>query len=155
MTKNITQSLSSRVQRIQPSPTLAVSARAEELQAEGKNIINLSVGEPDFDTPEHIKEAAIKAIHDGRTKYTAVDGIKGLKQAISNKFTKENHLKYGLNQILVSCGAKHSIYNLFSAIVNPGDEVIIPAPYWVSYPDIVLLAEGIPVLKPISRSNLK
>lgn len=142
--KNLT--LADRVQRIKPSPTLAVSARAEELQAQGKPIINLSVGEPDFDTPEFIKAAAIRAIQEGHTKYTAVDGIKGLKQAIVNKFARENNLKYELNQIIVSCGAKHSLFNLFSAVLNPGDEVIIPAPYWVSYPDMVLLADGKPVI---------
>lgn len=146
MTKDLAQELASRIQRIKPSQTLAVSARAEELQAEGKNIINLSVGEPDFDTPKHIKEAGIKAIRAGHTKYTAVDGIKSLKQAIVNKFTNDNQLNYTLNQILVSCGAKHSLYNLFTAVLNPGDEVIIPAPYWVSYPDMVKLAEGSPVI---------
>jgi aspartate aminotransferase len=127
--------LASRVQRIKPSPTLAVAARAEELKAAGKNIISLSVGEPDFDTPDHIKEAAIQAIRDGFTKYTAVDGTKGLKQAIVDKLGRENNLTYALNQILVSCGAKHSIFNLFSALLNAGDEVVIMAPYWVSYPD--------------------
>ena len=146
MTKDLAQELATRIQRIKPSPTLAVSARAEELQAEGKNIINLSVGEPDFDTPQHIKQAAISAIQAGHTKYTAVDGIKSLKQAIIKKFSNENNLKYALNQILVSSGAKHSLYNLFTSIINPGDEVIIPAPYWVSYPDMVMLAEGSPVI---------
>lgn len=146
MTKDLALELAQRVQRIKPSPTLAVSARAEELIAEGKNIINLSVGEPDFDTPEHIKEAAIKAIREGKTKYTAVDGIKSLKQAIINKFKNENHLTYDLSQILVSCGAKQSIYNLFSAVLNAGDEVIIPSPYWVSYPDMVKLCDGEPVI---------
>jgi|SRR5579885_674448 aspartate aminotransferase len=145
-TKDLAQELSQRVQRIKPSQTLAVSARAEELQAQGRPVINLSVGEPDFDTPEHIKEAAIKAIRDGHTKYTAVDGTKGLKKAIIDKFARENHLNYGPDQIIVSCGAKHSIYNLFSAILNPGDEVIIPAPYWVSYPDMTKLADGNPVI---------
>lgn len=144
--KTLALELAQRVQRIKPSPTLAVSARAEELQAQGKPIINLSVGEPDFDTPQHIKEAAIKAIHDGHTKYTAVDGTKGLKKAIINKFLRENNLQYEMNQILVSCGAKHSIYNLFSAVLNPGDEVIIPAPFWVSYPDMAKLADGNPVI---------
>lgn len=153
MTKDIALELAQRVQRIKPSPTLAVSARAEGLQAEGKPIINLSVGEPDFDTPEYIKEAAIKAIRDGHTKYTAVDGIKSLKQAIINKFSRENHLNYELNQILVSCGAKHSFYNLFTATLNPGDEVIIPAPYWVSYPDMVKLADGNPVIVKTDFSN--
>ena len=138
--------LAQRVQRIKPSPTLAVSARADELMAQGKPIINLSVGEPDFDTPEHIKEAAIKAIIDGHTKYTAVDGTKGLKQAIVDKFQRENQLSYELNQILVSCGAKHSIFNLLASVINTGDEVIIPAPFWVSYPDMVKLADGEPVI---------
>jgi len=146
MNKSLAQELAQRVQRIKPSPTLAVAARAEELQEEGKPIINLGIGEPDFDTPEHIKEAAIKAIHDGLTKYTAVDGTKSLKQAIIDKFSRDNHLHYEPNQILVSCGAKHSFYNLFTAILNPGDEVIIPAPYWVSYPDMVKLNDGNPVI---------
>lgn len=144
--KDLAQELAQRVQRIKPSPTLAISAKAEELQAAGKPIINLSVGEPDFDTPEHIKNAAIDAIKAGHTKYTAVDGIKSLKQAIINKFKDENHLNYELNQILVSSGAKHSIFNVLSAILNPGDEVIVPAPYWVSYPDMVKLADGEPVI---------
>ncbi len=146
MTKDLALELAQRIQRIKPSPTLAVSARAEELQAEGKPIINLGVGEPDFDTPEHIKEAAIRAIHDGRTKYTAVDGTKSLKKAIIDKFSRENHLNYEPAQILVSSGAKHSIYNLFTAVLNPGDEVIIPAPYWVSYPDMAKLADANPVI---------
>lgn len=144
--KDLAQELAQRVQRIKPSPTLAVSARAEELQAEGKDILNLGVGEPDFDTPDFIKKAAIKAIEAGFTKYTAVDGTKALRQAIANKFLRENHLTYELNQILVSCGAKHSFYNLFTAILNTGDEVIIPAPYWVSYPDMVKLSDGNPVI---------
>lgn len=146
MINDLALALAQRISRIKPSPTLAVSARAEELQAEGRSIINLGVGEPDFDTPEHIKQAAIKAIHDGHTKYTAVDGTKGLKKAIINKFSRENHLKYDFNQILVSCGAKHSFYNLFVATLNPGDEVIIPAPYWVSYPDMAKLADANPVI---------
>lgn len=146
MPKDLAQELAQRVQRIKPSPTLAVSARAEELQAEGKPIINLSVGEPDFDTPNHIKDAGIAAIQQGHTKYTAVDGIKALKQAVINKFARENHLQYELNQILISSGAKHSIYNLLCAVLNPGDEVIIPAPYWVSYPDMVKLVDGTPVI---------
>ena len=144
MMKEPIQVLSNRVMRIQPSPTFAIAARAEEMQAAGKPVINLSIGEPDFNTPEHIKEAAIRAIQEGYTKYTAVDGIKNLKQAIVDKFYRENHLSYQLNQVLVSCGAKHSFYNLFSAILNPGDEVVIPAPYWVSYPDIVMLTDGQP-----------
>lgn len=146
MTKDLAQELAQRVQRIKPSPTIAVAARAEELQAEGKPIISLSIGEPDFDTPLHIKEAAIKAIHDGHTKYTAVDGIKALRKAVVNKFARENNLNYEINQILISSGAKHSIYNLLTAVINPGDEVIIPAPYWVSYPDMVKLVDGEPVI---------
>jgi aspartate aminotransferase len=146
MTKDLAQELAQRVQRIKPSPTMAVAAQAEELQEQGKPIINLSIGEPDFDTPSHIKDAAIKAILDGHTKYTAVDGIKSLKKAVVNKFAKENKLHYELNQILVSCGAKHSIFNLLNAVLNPQDEVIIQAPYWVSYPDMVKLNDGNPVI---------
>jgi len=134
------------VQRIKPSPTLAVSARAAALKAQGHDIISLGAGEPDFDTPEPIKEAAIRAIRDGFTKYTAVDGTPGLKQAIINKFARDNGLEYAPNQVLVSCGGKQSFYNLVQALLNPGDEVIIPAPYWVSYPDMVLLADGAPVI---------
>lgn len=146
MTKDLALELAQRVQRIKPSPTLAISARADELIAEGKNIINLSVGEPDFDTPDHIKAAAAKAMQDGHTRYTAVDGIKGLKQAVIKKFQQDNDLTYEMNQILISSGAKHSIYNLLAAVLNPGDEVIIPAPFWVSYPDMVMLCDGIPVI---------
>lgn len=138
--------LAERVQRIKPSPTLAVAARADELIASGKNIISLSVGEPDFDTPDFIKNAAVEAIQKGFTKYTAVDGTAGLKKAIINKLIKDNHLKYEPSQILVSCGAKHSLYNLFVATLNAGDEVIIPAPYWVSYPDMAKLADAVPVI---------
>lgn len=146
MTKDLALELAQRVQRIKPSATLAVSNRAQELQEAGNDIISLSIGEPDFDTPDHIKEAAIAAIHAGHTKYTAVDGIKPLKLAIQAKFKKENQLDYNLDQILVSCGAKHSIYNALSAVINPGDEVIILAPYWVSYPDMVKLCDGTPVI---------
>lgn len=138
--------LATRVQRIKPSSTIAVAARADELKAAGKDIISLSLGEPDFDTPDHIKEAAIQAIRAGFTKYTAVDGILGLKKAIIKKFADDNALKYDLSQVIVSCGGKHSLYNLFAAIINSGDEVIIPAPYWVSYPDMVKLVDGIPVI---------
>ena len=139
-------SLSQRAQSIKPSPTLAVTAKAAELRAAGKDIIGLGAGEPDFDTPEHIKKAAIKAIESGETKYTAVDGTPELKQAIVQKFKNENNLNYELNQISVQCGAKHSLYNLFQAILNPGDEVIIPAPFWVSYPDMAKLAGADPVI---------
>ena len=137
--------LSERVKSIKPSPTLAVTARAAELRAEGKDIISLGAGEPDFDTPNHIKQAAIKAIQNGFTKYTAVDGIPQLKQVIIEKFGRENNLAYAPDQILVSCGGKQSFYNLAQAMLNPNDEVIIPAPYWVSYPDMVLLAGAVPV----------
>ena len=138
--------LSDRVQRIKPSPTLAITARAAELRAAGKDIIGLGAGEPDFDTPEHIKDAAVKAIADGFTKYTAVDGTASLKQAIIDKLSRDNQLDYTANQILVSCGGKQSFFNLTQALLNEGDEVIIPAPYWVSYPDMVLLADGKPVI---------
>ncbi|MBE9516602.1 MAG: pyridoxal phosphate-dependent aminotransferase [Proteobacteria bacterium] len=141
-----TSRLSDRVQRIKPSPTLAVSNRARELRAAGKDVIGLGAGEPDFDTPEHIKAAAIKAIQDGFTKYTAVDGTPGLKQAIIDKFKRDNGLEYAADQILVSAGGKHSFFNLAQALLDQGDEVIIPAPYWVSYPDMVLLANGKPII---------
>lgn len=137
--------LSSRVQTIKPSPTLAVTARAAKLKAEGKDIIGLGAGEPDFDTPQHIKDAAITAINKGFTKYTPVGGTPGLKNAIVAKFKRENNFNFEPRQILVSCGGKQSFFNLALAVINPGDEVIIPAPYWVSYPDIVLIAEGKPV----------
>jgi len=142
----VKQHLSHRVQRIKPSATLAITARAKELKAAGKDIIGLGAGEPDFDTPDHIKAAAIEAIQRGFTKYTAVDGTPELKQAIIAKFKRENSLSYTPDQILVSCGGKHSFYNLVEALICPGDEVIIPAPYWVSYPDMVLLANGEPVV---------
>ncbi len=140
--------LSTRVQSIKPSPTLSITARAAELRAAGKDIIGLGAGEPDFDTPEHIKEAAIKAIRDGFTKYTAVDGTAGLKQAVIAKFERDNGLNYAPNQILVSSGGKQSFYNMAQALLNPGDQAIIPAPYWVSYPDMVLLAGAEPVIIP-------
>jgi aspartate aminotransferase len=140
--------LSTRVQSIKPSPTLSVTARAAELRAAGKDIIGLGAGEPDFDTPEHIKEAAIQAIRDGFTKYTPVDGTPGLKQAVIAKFERDNGLSYAPNQILVSSGGKQSFYNMAQALLNPGDQAVIPAPYWVSYPDMVLLAGGEPVIIP-------
>ncbi|MES9964704.1 MAG: pyridoxal phosphate-dependent aminotransferase [Candidatus Sedimenticola sp. 20ELBAFRAG] len=138
--------LSARVQAVKPSPTLAVTARAAEMRAAGKDVIGLGAGEPDFDTPDHIKDAAIKAINDGFTKYTAVDGTAGLKQAIIDKFKRDNEFDYAPDEILVSCGGKQSFYNLAQAILDPGDEVIIPVPYWVSYPDMTILAGGEPVL---------
>ena len=137
---------SDRVQRVKPSPTLAVTALAQQLRAQGRDVIGLAAGEPDFDTPEHVKQAAIKAIQDGFTKYTAVDGTAGLKQAIINKFSRDNGLAYNPDQILVSVGGKQVIYNMFQALLNAGNEVIIPAPYWVSYPDMVKLADAEPVL---------
>jgi aspartate aminotransferase len=138
--------ISTRVQRIKPSPTLAVTARAAALRAAGMDIIGLGAGEPDFDTPDHIKQAAIQAIQDGFTKYTDVGGTPQLKQAVIAKFARENGLNYTPAQILVSVGGKQSFFNLVQALLNPGDEVIIPAPYWVSYPDMVMLADGIPVV---------
>ena len=138
--------LSDRVNAVKPSPTLAITARAAEMRAAGRDIIGLGAGEPDFDTPEHIKQAAIQAIHDGKTRYTAVDGTPELKQAVIDKFQRDNGLSYAPDQILVSSGGKQSFYNLAQALLNPGDEVIIPAPYWVSYPDMVLLADGKPVI---------
>ena len=138
--------LSNRVKAVKPSPTLAITARAAAMRAAGKDIIGLGAGEPDFDTPDPIKAAAIKAINNGFTKYTAVDGTAGLKKAITQKFKRDNGFDYQPNQILVSCGGKQSFFNLAQALLNPGDEVIIPAPYWVSYPDMVLLADGVPVI---------
>jgi len=138
--------LSSRVQAVKPSPTLAITARAAELRASGKDVIGLGAGEPDFDTPDHIKEAAKRAIDEGRTKYTAVDGTASLKQAVIDKFARDNGFQYQPDQILVSSGGKQSFFNLAQALLDPGDEVIIPAPYWVSYPDMVILAGAAPVL---------
>ncbi len=143
----------SRLDRIKPSPTLAVTAKARELKAAGRDVIDLGAGEPDFDTPEHIVEAAIEAIKRGETRYTPVNGTEALRQAIAGKFKRENGLAYGPDQIAVSCGAKQIIYNAIAATIEPGDEVIIPAPYWVSYPDIVLLAEGQPVFVPCPENN--
>ena len=142
----MTLSLSRRVQRVKPSPTLAVTARAARLKAEGKDVIGLGAGEPDFDTPTHVAQAGIDAIKNGFTRYTNVDGITELKDAICAKFERDNGIKYERAQILVSSGAKQTIYNLCMAVLDPGDEVIIPAPYWVSYPDMVLLADGLPVM---------
>ena len=142
----MTIQLSDRVQRVKPSPTLAISALALQLKAEGRDVINLGVGEPDFGTPAHIKQAGIEAIQDNNTRYTAVDGIPELKNAIMKKFKRDNDFEYNLDQILVSCGGKQSFSNLCQALLNDGDEVIIPTPYWVSYPDMVLLAGGKPVI---------
>lgn len=145
--------LADRIKRVKPSPTLAVTARAAELRRAGKDIIGLGAGEPDFDTPEHIKTAAIEAINNGFTKYTAVDGTPELKQAIIDKFKRDNGIEYAADQILVSCGGKQSFYNLAQAMLNPDDEVIIPAPYWVSYPDMCLLAEAEPVIIKTKMDN--
>jgi aspartate aminotransferase len=134
-----------RLGRIKPSATIAVTTKAAELKAQGRDVIGLGAGEPDFDTPAHIKEAAAKAMRDGKTKYTAVNGVIELRRAISAKFKRENGLDYQPDQITVGCGGKQVLYNALVATVEPGDEVIIPAPYWVSYPDMVLLCEGTPV----------
>jgi aspartate aminotransferase len=138
--------LANRLTRISPSPTLAMSARAAELKAQGQNIINLSTGEPDFDTPDHIKQAAIEAMQKGLTKYTLVEGTLALRKAIQDKFLQDNNLTYGVDQITVGNGAKQVIFNALLATVNEGDEVIIPAPYWVSYPDMVHVCGGTPII---------
>ncbi|MBT6134433.1 MAG: pyridoxal phosphate-dependent aminotransferase, partial [Kordiimonadaceae bacterium] len=139
--------------RIKPSPTIAVTSKAEELRAAGKDVIGLGAGEPDFDTVDYVKEAAIKAIQEGQTKYTAVDGTPELKDAICRKFKRQNGLDYSRENITVNCGGKHTIYNAFVATLNPDDEVIIPAPYWVSYPDMTLLAGGTPIFIEASASS--
>ena len=138
--------ISKRASSIKPSPTLAISAKAKKLRSEGVDIINFGIGEPDFDTPQNIKEAAIEAINNGFTKYCPVPGTPELKKAIISKLKNENNLEYLPEEIIVSCGAKHSLYNIFQAIFDPGDEVIIPSPYWVSYPDMAILAGALPVI---------
>jgi aspartate aminotransferase len=138
--------LADRIKRVKPSPTVALTGRVARLKAEGHDIIGLGVGEPDFDTPAHIAEAGIDAIESGFTRYTAVEGIPELKDAIIAKFKRDNGLTYTRPQVLVSTGAKQTIYNLFMAVLNRGDEVVIPAPYWVSYPDMAMLADGVPVM---------
>jgi aspartate aminotransferase len=145
--------LSERIQKVKPSATLAITAKAAELRASGKNIISLSVGEPDFETPKAAREAGIEAIKAGFTRYTAVPGIPELRKAVAEKFKKDNDLDYEAEDILVSTGGKQCIYNLLQAMINPGDEVIIPAPYWVSYPDMVLLAEGVPITIPCTAEG--
>ncbi len=148
--------VSNSLKRIKPSPTIAVTSKAREMRAAGRDVIGLGAGEPDFDTPENIKEAAIKAIRAGETKYTAVDGTPKLKKAIQAKFLRENNLSYNLNQITVGTGGKQVLYNAFMATINKGDEVIIPAPYWVSYPDIILLAGGRPkIIKCDEKDSFK
>ena len=145
--------ISDILKRIKPSPTIAVTQKARELKAAGKDVIGLGAGEPDFDTPDNVKDAAIKAIKEGDTKYTAVDGTPELKKAISEKFKRENNLSYSTDQITVGVGGKHVIYNLMMATLNKGDEVIIPAPYWVSYPDIVMLAGANPIVVECSEQQ--
>ncbi len=145
--------IANRLSRIKPSPTLAVTARVKELKAEGRDIIGLGAGEPDFDTPEFIKDAAKAAMDAGDTKYTPVDGTAALKDAIIAKFKRDNNLDYARDQVSVGTGGKQILYNALMASVNPGDEVIIPAPYWVSYPDMTLLAEGTPVIIDCPESN--
>jgi aspartate aminotransferase len=145
--------LAERTSLIKPSVTLAIAAKAGKLRAEGVDVVNFSAGEPDFDTPEHIKAAAIEALRKGMTKYTDVKGIEPLREAITQKYQKEYGLSYRKEDVIVSCGAKHSIYNLLQAVVNPGDEVLIPAPYWVSYSDMALLAGGAPKLIPTTEAS--
>ena len=146
----------SRLSKIKPSATIAISTLAASMKEDGKNVISLGMGEPDFDTPDNIKEAAYKAIKEGQTKYTAVAGITTLRKAIIKKLKKDNDLNYEMDQILVSTGAKQSIYNAFMASIEEGDEVIIPSPYWVSYPDMVALAGGNPVIVDCDdKSNFK
>ena len=146
-------SLASRVTQIAPSPTLAVNAKAKALKAAGEDILNFSVGEPDFDTPLHICEAGKKAIDDGHTRYTAVPGIQELRDAVVNRFKEDHGWDYSPEQIQVSCGGKHGLYNIFQAVISPGDEVLIPAPYWVSYPPMVQLAGGTPIIVPLDEKD--
>ena len=145
--------IADQLSRIKPSPTIAVTSKAAELRAAGRDVIGLGAGEPDFDTPDNIKEAAIKAIHEGKTKYTAVDGTPELKAAIVAKFARENGLEYTPQQVTVGTGGKQVLYNALMATLNPGDEVLIPTPYWVSYPDMTLLAGGSPVFVPGDQDN--
>ncbi len=145
--------LSERIGRIKPSPTLAVSARAKAMKAQGIDVVSFGAGEPDFDTPENIKEAAVQAIRDGFTKYTPASGIDALKEAVCEKFRRDNGLTFDKSQVVISCGGKHAFYNLAQVLLNPGDEAIIPAPYWVSYPDMVRLAGGTPVIVPATEEN--
>jgi len=149
----VTSPLANRVSRIKPSVTLAITARANQIRADGGDILNLAAGEPDFDTPEHIKAAAIKAMQEGKTKYTPVSGTVSLKNAVVDKFQRENQLSYEANEVMISNGGKQVFYNLCQAILNDGDEVLIPAPYWVSYPDMALLAGGEPVIIPSDDAN--
>ena len=145
--------IAERTKLIKPSVTLAIAAKAGKLRSEGIDVVNFSAGEPDFDTPDHIKAAAVEALRKGMTKYTDVKGIEPLRAAIVHKYEQEYGLPYRKEDVLVSCGAKHSLYNVFQAVINPGDEILIPAPYWVSYSDMALLAEGIPKIHSNQRSN--
>ncbi|MFZ2445336.1 MAG: pyridoxal phosphate-dependent aminotransferase [Syntrophobacteraceae bacterium] len=145
--------LARRVARIKPSATLTINAKAKELKRSGVNIVNFGVGEPDFGTPEHIREAAVKSIRSGQTRYTAVGGIDELKDAVRRTVLADYGISYGRENVLVSCGGKHALYNLMQALLDPGDEVIIPSPYWVSYPDMVELADGTPVIVPCREKN--
>ena len=145
--------LAERTKLIKPSVTLAIAAKAGKLRSEGVDVINFSAGEPDFDTPDHIKAAAVEAIRKGMTKYTDVKGIEPLRAAIVHKYERDYGLSYRTDDVLVSCGAKHSIYNILQAIVNPGDEIVIPAPYWVSYSDMALLAGGVPKIIQTREAN--
>jgi aspartate aminotransferase len=145
--------LAERTRLIKPSVTLAIAAKAGKLRSEGVDVVNFSAGEPDFDTPEHIKTAAIEALRKGMTKYTDVKGIEPLREAVTQKYQREYSLSYRKEDVLVSCGAKHSLYNVFQAVIAPGDEVVIPAPYWVSYSDIAVLAGGVPKFIPTAEST--
>ena len=145
--------LSRRSQKVKPSPTLAITAKAKAMRTQGIDVISFSAGEPDYDTPQHIKDAAIKALQEGFTKYTPAGGINELKDAITEKLLKENKIHYKRDQILISCGGKHSLYNVAQALINDGDEVIVPAPYWVSYPPIIMLAGGKPVILSTSEEE--
>ncbi len=146
-------SLSRKAREVKPSSTLAISARAKEMKAQGIDVVGFGAGEPDFDTPENIKQAGIRAIQQGMTKYTPASGLPALKEAVSKKFASFNHLNYAQDQIVISNGGKHALTNIFTAILNPGDEVIIPAPYWLSYPEIVKLAGGVPVFIRGAKAN--
>ncbi len=145
--------LSERSKLIKPSVTLALAAKAQVIRAEGVDLVNFTAGEPDFDTPQRIKDAAVQALKKGMTKYTDVRGIEPLREAVAEKYVRDYGLRYGKDEVLISCGAKHALYNVFQAIINPGDEVIIPAPYWVSYSDMVLLAGGAPKIIPTKEED--
>ena len=145
--------LSSKARAISPSPTLAIDAKFKQMKANGEDVVGFGCGEPDFDTPQHIKDAAIRALNNGATKYTPAAGMIELREAVSEKFKNENGLEYKFSDIVISNGAKHSLMNAFMAVLNPGDEVIIPAPFWVSYPELVKLADGVPVIINTSEEN--